>query len=239
MKCCYHLQFRHPNANVTLPLSLLPLSTIFVSALKIFKQLSDLYLWHFRIVILHCSFVRMATYFSNGNVPLSAFISDSIRMDFFLSSFFAKQQKSWKDLWIKFKQHKWSTTNCIFPVAECHTTVQNNLFVFHNNFFFVGVVSLDWTCNAHALDTTKWKVFRLLNCVHRILLQNCYLALGFCTPFRLEIQLYVRWKSFLSLLLLLHFAHSPLFKLKGLFCSSCCFIMFVFLFVFTDTHCSV
>lgn len=73
-----HFIVRHPKqANV-----------IFFSALKIFKQVSDLYLWHFRIVILHCNFIRMATYFCIGNVSLSVFIPVWVRMNMFFSFLF-------------------------------------------------------------------------------------------------------------------------------------------------------
>lgn len=66
-------------------------------ALEIFKQVSDLYLWHFRIVILHCNFVWMATYFCIGNVTLFAFIPDSIRRDFFPTSFLPHTTNVMKD----------------------------------------------------------------------------------------------------------------------------------------------
>lgn len=76
-----------------------------LSALGIFKQVSVLYLWHSRIVKLHCNFVWMATYLCIGNVTLSAFILDSLRSDFFPSSFLP-HNKSHEGRWVKFKQHK-------------------------------------------------------------------------------------------------------------------------------------
>lgn len=89
------------------------------------------------------------------------------------------------------------------------------LFVFHNFCRFC------LKCNAHAILENKKmkKVFLLLNCVHRVLLQNCYLALGFCTPFHLETQLNIRRES---LLCLSFFFISLIRRLFG------CFLFFFF-----------